>query len=119
MLRDFSLVAVGIASDVFEIHRLVQFATRTWLERRQELERWKERYIAAIVEAFPSRAYKNWKRYQILFPHAVLALEDRPINEGVSPRWAGVFDKDTRYAAEQGSYQEAERMKRRTLDNRE
>ena len=93
VLRDFSLVAIGIPSDVFEMHRLVQFTTRIWLEQRQELERWKERYIATMAEAFPPEAYENWKRCQMLFPHAVLVLEYRPINEGFLPRWASVLDK--------------------------
>ncbi|KAI4090169.1 MAG: hypothetical protein L6R37_007936 [Teloschistes peruensis] len=53
VLRSFSLVALGMENDVFEMHRLVQFATRKWLEQRQELERWKERYIAIMADAFP------------------------------------------------------------------
>lgn len=39
VLGSFSLVALGIENDVFEMHRLVQFAAREWLEQRQELER--------------------------------------------------------------------------------
>lgn len=32
VLRNYSLVALGIEKEMFEIHRLVQFATRKWLE---------------------------------------------------------------------------------------
>ena len=38
VLWDYSLVALGVENDVFEMYRLVQFATRKWLEKRQELE---------------------------------------------------------------------------------
>ena len=115
MLRNYSLVALGIENDVFEMHRLVHFETRKWLEQRQELERWKETYLAAMADAFASVAYENWKRCRLLFPHAVLVLEYRPINEGFLPLWAGILDNAGWYAAEQGSYNEAEQMNRRVL----
>jgi hypothetical protein len=38
-LEEFSLISVEKWSTKFEIHRLVQLATRKWLERYQELER--------------------------------------------------------------------------------
>ena len=37
--RNYSLVVLGVKNNVFEMHRLVQFATRKWLKQRQELER--------------------------------------------------------------------------------
>ncbi|KAL8746091.1 MAG: hypothetical protein Q9190_001848 [Brigantiaea leucoxantha] len=75
MLRSFSLVALGIENNVFEMHRLVQFATRKWLEQRQELERWKETYIGIMADSFPPATYENWGRCQMLLPHAELVLE--------------------------------------------
>ena len=39
VLRNYSLVALRIENNVFEMHCLVQFATRKWLEQRQELKR--------------------------------------------------------------------------------
>ena len=81
VLRSFSLIALGTENDVFEMHRLVQFATRKWLEQRQELEEWKKRYITVMADAFPPGRYENWKRCQMLFPHAVLVLDYRPMEE--------------------------------------
>ena len=66
VLRNYSLIALRVENDVFEMHRLVQFATRKWLEQRQELERWKEMYIAIMFDAFPPDRYENWKRCQML-----------------------------------------------------
>ena len=119
VLRNYSLVALGVENNVFEMHRLVQFATRKWLEQRQELERWKETYIAIMADAFPPGRYENWKRCQMLFPHAVLVLEYRPTEESSLQLWTGVLSNTAWYAAEQGSYDEAEQMDRRALDSRE
>lgn len=82
ILRNYSLVAVGIQSDLLEMHRLVQFATRKWLEERKELEKWKETYITILAETFPSAKYENWVKCHVLFPHAQLLLEYPPTNEG-------------------------------------
>ncbi|KAL9591591.1 MAG: hypothetical protein Q9179_007568 [Wetmoreana sp. 5 TL-2023] len=119
VLRSFSLVALGIKNDIFEMHRLVQFATRKWLEQLQEVERWKERYIAIMADAFPSGKYENWGRCQMLFPHALLMLEYRPIEESFLQLWTAVLSNAAWYAAEQGSYDDAEQMNRRALDSRE
>ncbi|KAL8864628.1 MAG: hypothetical protein Q9198_009744, partial [Flavoplaca austrocitrina] len=62
VLRNYSLVALGVKNDVFEMHRMVQFATRKWLEKRQELEQWKETYIAIMTDAFPPGTYEHWGR---------------------------------------------------------
>lgn len=59
VLRSFPLVILGMENDFFEMHRLVQFATRKWLEQRQEVERWKERYIAIMADAFPPGTYER------------------------------------------------------------
>ncbi|KAI4086757.1 MAG: hypothetical protein LQ339_009003 [Xanthoria mediterranea] len=119
VLRNYSLVALGIENDMFEIHRLVQFATRKWLEQRQEMERWKETYIAIIADAFPPGRYENWKRYRMLFPHAVLVLEYQPIKKSFLRGWTAVLSNAAWYAAEQGRYDEAEQMNRRALDGYE
>ncbi|KAL9591473.1 MAG: hypothetical protein Q9179_007687 [Wetmoreana sp. 5 TL-2023] len=119
VLRSFSLVTLGIEKDVFEMHRLVQFATRKWLEQRQELERWKERYITIIADAFPPGKYENWNRCQMLFPHAELVMEYRPMDEGFLQPWAVVLSNAAWYTAEQGRYNDAEQMDRRALNGRE
>jgi hypothetical protein len=52
-LEEFSLISVEKWSTKFEIHRLVQLATRKWLERYQELERWQEMAVKVVSDAFP------------------------------------------------------------------
>jgi len=44
-LISYSLLATNIEGNEFEMHRLVQFSTKKWLELHDELEKWKEKYI--------------------------------------------------------------------------
>lgn len=55
----------------------------------------------------------------MLFPHAVLVLGYQPIEENFLQRWAVVLSNAAWYAAEQGSYNDAEQMDRRALEGRE
>jgi len=41
-LISYSLLATNIEGNEFEMHRLVQFSTKKWLELH---EKWKEKYI--------------------------------------------------------------------------
>jgi hypothetical protein len=40
-LRDYSFITVTKDTKTFEMHGLVQLATRTWLESRGQLGRWR------------------------------------------------------------------------------
>lgn len=62
----------------FEMHRLVQFSTKKWLELSDELEMWKERYVALMDSSYPVGRHENWKVCQALFPHAQAAAGCRP-----------------------------------------
>lgn len=53
-LRAYSLIGVGTSDQLFEMHRLVQFTTKKWLEVRGELEPWKKRYVTILDQTFPS-----------------------------------------------------------------
>jgi len=45
ILTSCYLVMMNIKGDDFEVHRLVQFSTKKWLELYDWLESWKEKYI--------------------------------------------------------------------------
>ena len=119
MLRSFSLVMMGVDGAVFEMHRLVQFATRKWLEERTELEKWKERYISIMADAFPPGNYENWAICRPLFPHAELVLAYQPVDESFLQRWTTILINAGRYAQEQGHYDKSEVMNRRALEESE
>jgi hypothetical protein len=74
MLRNYSFIFVSIDKITFGMHRLVQLATRKWLEDHRQLERWKQQYIKSLRTEFPARKYENWAKCRALFPHIQLAL---------------------------------------------
>jgi len=91
ILSSYSLIGMNVDGNVFEMHRLVQFSTKAWLEINSELEKWKEQYIKVIDEAFPVGRYENWKTCLDLFPHAENVLAYRPTNEAHLENWSSIL----------------------------
>lgn len=73
-LNDFALIAFRDDSECFEMHRLVQVATRTWLHTHGEIAKWEEEAVALLSDSFPDGEYKNWKICIALLPHAEVFL---------------------------------------------
>ena len=119
-LRAYDLIGVGVVSDqLFDMHRLVQFSTKTWLEMHDELQRWQERYIDILGAAFPARNYANWATCQALFPH-VEAMEMHQVRSTAHLQvWARVLYHGAWYTMERGQYGLAEKMARASLKVRQ
>ncbi|OCK72835.1 hypothetical protein K432DRAFT_411387, partial [Lepidopterella palustris CBS 459.81] len=118
-LSSYSLIGMNVDGNVFEMHRLVQFSTKAWLEINSELEKWKEQYIEVLNEAFPVGRYENWKTCLDLFPHAENVLAYRPINETYLKQWSSILFNAAWYADDRGNYSAAEEMNRRALEGYE
>ncbi|KAF9701352.1 hypothetical protein EKO04_000013 [Ascochyta lentis] len=116
MLRSYSIIALTTDGTAFDMHRLVQLATRRWLEEQGQLEMWKERYIDRICAAFPKEFYKDWTQYQALYPHAKLALSQAPKSEESSKRWALLLYHAAWYALDIGNLSDAEKLSMRSLN---
>lgn len=69
-LRNYSFISVNTDGTSFEMHRLVQLATRKWLEAQKQQERWKQQFIKNVDAELPAGDYEDWVRCQTLFPHA-------------------------------------------------
>ena len=119
-LRAYDLIGVGVVSDqLFDMHRLVQFSTKTWLEMHDELQRWQERYIDILGAAFPAGNYANWATCQALFPH-VEAMEMHQVRSTAHLQvWARVLYYGAWYTMERGQYGLAEKMARASLKVRQ
>lgn len=52
-LRNFSLIEVTREPKVFEMHSLIQLATRTWLETEGQRHQWLEQVVDILYDAFP------------------------------------------------------------------
>ncbi len=115
-LCSYFLIRTNTDATEFEMHRLVQFSTKSWLELRGETEKWKEKFIATMAEKFPVGQYENWTKCQKLFPHVEKALEYQPANQNYLQRWASILLNAAWYADEKGNYSIAEKMNRRAAD---
>lgn len=111
-LMTFSLVSIDVDGHHFEMHRLVQFSTRNWLELQGDLEFWKQKYVWLMEDSYPIGTYENWKVCQKLFPHAQAAMACRPTDGVALNSWANLLYKTGWYASETGNYQVAEEMAR-------
>ncbi|KAF1830994.1 hypothetical protein BDW02DRAFT_650223 [Decorospora gaudefroyi] len=59
-LRNFCFVSVDTASTSFEMHALVQLATRKWLEDNSKLERWKQQFAAIGQQPKDESSIAEW-----------------------------------------------------------
>lgn len=87
MLRNYSFIFVSKDETTFGMHRLVQLATRKWLEAHRQLERWKQQYIKSLCAVFPAGKYENWAKCGALFPHVQLALAQQPEGDDSLREW--------------------------------
>ncbi|KAL5387729.1 hypothetical protein DPSP01_003521 [Paraphaeosphaeria sporulosa] len=110
MLQEFSFISLTKTADAFEMHSLVQLATRRWLGSQGQLEQWKQRYITNLCAEFPPGRYENWATCQALFPHATAVVEQRPRNKECLQKWALLLYNAAWFAWQRGSAGEAEIM---------
>jgi hypothetical protein len=109
-LRDYSFIAVTKDASTFEMHSLVQLATRTWLESEGQLDKWREQFISNLCAEMPTGEHENWEQCQVMFPHAQAALAQRPKDRESLKEWALLLYKAAWYAWERGRAGEAEQM---------
>lgn len=109
-LRDYSFISTGQNAKVFGMHRLVQLSTRTWLETRGQIERWKEQFIETLYREFPSGEYENWGKCQLHFSHVKSAMSQRPNSEESLQKWASLLNKAVSYALSIGNVIDVEPM---------
>jgi tetratricopeptide (TPR) repeat protein len=109
-LGDYSFVTVTKGINIFEMHSLVQLATRKWLESQDELFKWRERFISNLCAEFPSGDDENWERCQALFPHAKAAMTQRPESRKSLEEWALLLFNAGWHAHNRGRAHDAEDM---------
>ncbi|KAJ6024612.1 hypothetical protein N7540_005409 [Penicillium herquei] len=90
ILRDYSFVSVSRDPTLFEMHRLVQLATRKWLEINGQTDKWRHEFIQRLHNVLDDDegTEQHLILCQSLLPHVELAMTQRPsLNELIS-RWA-------------------------------
>ncbi|PQE18243.1 hypothetical protein CJF30_00010977 [Rutstroemia sp. NJR-2017a BBW] len=115
VLRNYSFITITADSTTFEMHRLIQLATRKWLEAHKQQERWKQQFIKNLHAELPTGEYENWVRCQTLFPHVQSAVAQQPEEQDSLKDWASILFKAAWYAEEIGKVTEAEEMSVRAM----
>jgi hypothetical protein len=110
VLRNYSFISVNTNDTTFEMHGLVQLATRKWLEAQGKTERWKHQFLKNLDTELPTGEYESWERCQALFPHAQSAAAQKPKGQDSLLDWASVLYKAAWYMWEMGNGVEAETM---------
>ncbi|KAF1348286.1 TPR-like protein [Lizonia empirigonia] len=116
MLRDYSLIALTTDRTTFDIHRLVQLATRKWIKENGHLETWKERYITNLNAAFPAGNFENWAQCEPLYPHAKAALLQQPKSKKSLVKWDYLLYHAAQYAFKKGNLSDAEEFSVRSIE---
>ncbi|KAI9661687.1 MAG: hypothetical protein M1821_008925 [Bathelium mastoideum] len=118
ILSSFSLVTMDVGGSQLEMHRLVQFSTKRWLELNDELGKWKEKYVRLLDKKYPPGEYENWTTCRALFPH-VQALAGYHLDDAaLLAAWASTLVKAAQYASQMGNYQVAGKMVASALEAR-
>lgn len=110
VLRNYYFVSLSTDAKMFEMHRLVQLATKKWLKASGQLERWGSQSIYNLNEVFPDGRFENWELCRSLYPHAMAALHTEMKGQKAVLWQAWLFLRSGRYALTIGAYTDAERM---------
>ncbi|PVH91625.1 hypothetical protein DM02DRAFT_722341, partial [Periconia macrospinosa] len=117
-LRNFCFISVESDSRNFEMHALVQLATREWLDANSRPEQWRREFTALMAREFPSGSFENWTRCQVLLPHVAPMFDKKPTEEELLQDWAQVLYNAGWYLWMQGQYREAEGVARKGVETR-
>ncbi|KZM28507.1 uncharacterized protein EKO05_0006017 [Ascochyta rabiei] len=118
-LSSFSLIKTNADGCEFEMHQLVQFSTKKWLELHNELEEWKGAYASLMDVSYPEGGHEDWPVCRALFPHAQAMFYSQPEDAVALEAWASVLFKVAWYAREMGQCSKALELISASLQTRE
>ncbi|KAF2688898.1 TPR-like protein [Lentithecium fluviatile CBS 122367] len=106
-LRNFCFISVDTNGTSFEMHALVQLATRMWLAAHGKLTQWRQQFISNLCAKFPTGQYENWAVCQALFAHARSAVGQQPEDKSSLAEWATLLYRAAWYAENMGNITDA------------
>lgn len=119
VLCAYSLIKIGTTEKLFEMHRLVQYSTRKWLELHHEAVAWQEKYIDLVDEALLEETYVNWIKCRPLFPHVEQVLLYNVEDERYIQKRAEILNRAAWYALQDGQYELGKKMAETSLQDAE
>ncbi|KXJ84799.1 P-loop containing nucleoside triphosphate hydrolase protein, partial [Microdochium bolleyi] len=118
-LRDYSLVAMTVQQDIYEMHALVQFCARAWLSSVGDVVRWKRTFLHIMSENYPPGNYENWAKCQQLEPHIAQLIETQPADAKGATEWARLLTNAGWYGRQMGGYDRAKALLWKAVEVRE
>lgn len=117
-LLDFSLVSKEEDGNVFGMHRLVQIATRTWLENHKEKALWEGTAVTLLADVFPIGDYETWETCASLMPHTNVLAEYQYTSSEYELQLARLLFKRAWYLYKEGRAHLAKQDVQWVLDTR-
>lgn len=110
-LISLSLISPELGGSSFDMHRLLQFAQREWLEAHGETEKYRNAAMKLVLKALPEAAkqFENWMLCKKIIPHAEAVLQHLPetSDEELSFGHASLLVKTAHHALLKGDYKTA------------
>ncbi|KAH8649328.1 hypothetical protein BX600DRAFT_388594 [Xylariales sp. PMI_506] len=114
-LREYSFISESEDGKTFEIHRLIQLATRKWLTENNQDQKWEGRFLKNLDTAFPNGEHKNWPKCQLLFPHVIAAAARKPKVLTHLQHWSSILYKGAWYTWRLGNGIQTETFARESM----
>ena len=117
-LLNFSLVRADTTGQMFELHRLIQIATRHWLERDSSSQHWIDCAIERMTELFPhcEKQRLDWGTCETLLSHVEEILGNEAGSEQHRLKYANLLTDSSWYLIERkGDFSLAEERSKKAL----
>ena len=105
ILQKFSLISTEDGGSKYGLHRLVQLATRRWLEIQGIKESWQEKALLMLIDKVPTVDFENWTTYQSLLPHARIVTQYENLAEARPIHFAELLEIMVGFDIQQGRYE--------------
>ena len=110
LLIQFSFVLEGKGKKVFAIHRLVQLATKKWIETNGEVERFQKEALRLVWLKYPTGNHENWMTCEALEPHAQVVLNYIYDSKDCKLQQSRILHNGACYALKQGRFKISDEM---------
>jgi len=117
-LKAYAFITDGKGQDSYNIHRLVQIATRNWLKKEGDLSLWCKKALMQVFGVFPEPQYENkaiWTRY---LPHAQHILSFQEYFNDCGTLQSDLLSRVGLGSRILGKYQDSEQELRQALELR-
>lgn len=104
-LQAFSLINTGSDGQGYGLHRLVQLATRRWLEMQGTIKLWEEKALLVVADHFPISNFENWTTCECLLAHAQAVIQRKDISETYPVEYSTLLHNVACMDMSQGRYE--------------